>query len=269
MRCLAQQGFQPAVWWLVHLLAVSHARVTHFDAPAASGMLWAAAQLSQRSQLPSDKWCADFAGQFWSQLAGVSVEQLVEGVWGAVKVGYRPTDQQWASWDAAAAAVGWELTLQQARDAVEAMRAAQRRVPEPLLQQLQREFDQRKAARAAEVAAAEAARQQAAAALAAQQQRAAAAAAAIAAHRTAAAAGRPQQQQQQLSAASEFVADMAKQGTVAAVGNSKGRRRRALMAAARGSRGPVLVLQSLGAASSGASGGGDFGGAGQARAAMA
>jgi hypothetical protein len=268
MRCLAQQGYKPPVWWLVHLLAVTHSQVTSFDAAAASSMLWAAAKLSRHSRLPSDKWRADFAGQFWAQLSGVSAEQLADGLWGAVTVGYQPDNQQWRAWEEAAAALGWQLPLQQARDAVEAMRAAQHRVPEPLLQQLQREFEQQKAAREREVAAAEAARQRAAAALASQQQRAAAAAAAIVAHRAAGVAP-PQQQQQQLPAASNFVADVASQQRKGgAVGNSKGRRKKALRAAARGSKGPVIVLQSLGAAAGSSSVAG-MGGAGQATAAMA
>jgi hypothetical protein len=277
LRCLAQQGYKPAVWWLVQLLAITHSRVTTFDAASASNLLWAAASLSQHSQLPSEKWAADFAGQFWGQLGGLTAEQLADGLWGAVTVGYKPNEQQWGAWEAAAAAVGWQLPLQQARNAVQAMRAAKHTVPEPLLQQLQQEFDRHKAARAAEVAAAEAARQQAAAALSAQQQRAATAAAAIAAHRAAAASGgQQQQQQQQSSVASEFVAGVAQQGKGkgAAVGNSKGRRRKAMMAAARNSTGPVLVLQNLGlagaaaaaAGNSSASEGAEFG---QASAAVA
>jgi hypothetical protein len=225
-------------------------------------MLWAAAKLSRYSRLPSAKWRTDFARQFWAQLSGVSAEQLADGLWGAVTVGYRPNDQQWGQWEEAAAALGWQFPLQQARDAVAAMRAAQHRVPEPLLLQLQREFDQQKAARVKEVAAAEAARQRAAAALASQQQRAAAAAAAIAAHRAGVAAP------QQLHAASDFVADVAsQQRNGGAVGNSKGRRKKALRAAARGSKGPVIVLQSLGAAAGGSSGS-NVGNAGQPAAAM-
>lgn len=272
LRCLAQQGYKPAVWWLVHLLAVTHSRVTEFDAPAAASLLWAAARLSQSCQLPSDKWAADFAAQYWGNLSELSPALLADGMWGAVTIGFRPSEMQWGAWERAAAAAGWQLPLQQARDAVEAMRAAQRRVPDPLLQQLQRQFEQQKAAREAEVAAAEAARQQAAAALAAQQQRAATAAAVVAAHR-AAAAGGGLQQQRQLVAASDFVAEVAQQQQRqgAAFGNSKGRRKKALRAAARGDgNGPVLVLPSMGAAAgSGSSSAGEGSAPGQARAAMA
>lgn len=236
LRCLAQQGYKPEDWWLVQMLALTHARVTQFDSKAAAGLLWAAAKLSRASQLPSDKWSADFAAQLWAQLGCLSAEQLVEGLWGAVAVGYRPTEEQWGALESAVALKGWQLQLQPARDAVEAFRQAKRSVPEPLLQQLQTEFERVKAVREAEVAAAEAARQQAAAALVAQQARAAAAAAAIAAHRA-------ELQVPELAAATK--------GSAGA-GNSKARRKRVLRAAAAaakvGNAGGMLVLPSLGAA---------------------
>lgn len=193
LKCLAQQrNFKPTEWWLVKVLAVTHSRVTEFSAPAAASTLWAAAKLTQTSAFPSEKWVADFSGQFWDHVGDVQdVRQLGQGLWGSVVVGFRPSEDQWKGWEAAAARYQWKLPLAAARDAVQGYREVHRPVPSELLDQLQREWEVHKARQAAEVAAAEAARREAAAQLALQQQRMMAAQAAIAQHQAAQKQRRP------------------------------------------------------------------------------
>ncbi|KAF8064679.1 pitC [Scenedesmus sp. PABB004] len=233
LRCLAAARFAPASWWLVQMLAVAHARVPEFGGAPAAAMLWAAARLSQRSALPSAKWAADFADRLWAGLGGLGGAALGEGLWGAVAVGYAPSEEQWAAWEAAAARAGWALPLGPARDAVQAFRRAGRPVPAPLLDALSAQVEEARAERAAAVAAADDARREAAAALAAQQARAATtAAAAIAAHRAGAAA------------------------PGGGAGHAKGARQRKAArrraAAAAGAAAGVLVLPTLGAGGGGA-----------------
>lgn len=133
----------------------------------------------------------------------LTAEQLAQGLWGAVQVGMRPDEQQWAAWEAAAAGMHWALPLDAAAQAVKAYKAAGRIMPRQLSKQLRAEKDAAEAARHAEVEAAAAARMAAARQLRAQQERMRTAAAAVAAHQSAVAgdragqAGKPDSQQPQ------------------------------------------------------------------------
>jgi hypothetical protein len=182
LRCIATQHYKPTSWWLVKMLALTHARADQFTTTDASALLYAAGKLSHNSQLPSSKWSQDLAQQFWKQLSAANALQLSEGLWGAVAVGVVPSEQQWQQWEEAVEKLGWQLSLQQARNAVMSYRQLGRPVPSGLLGQLQSEYESMKALKAAEVAAAEAARQAAAQQLVMQQQRAAEAVAMITQH---------------------------------------------------------------------------------------
>jgi hypothetical protein len=215
VACLAANAFVPSAWWLVQMLATVHARVTEFDGAAAAELLYAAAQLcgSSGSRLPSTKWVQDFSARFWDALAaaagqqhqgaaaaapaagagrrpaaaaagarGLSGQQLAQGLWGSLAVGFQPSDAQWADWEGAAGGLQWALPLEGAQQAVLAYKQAGRIMPRQLGQRLQAEQQAAQAARRAEVEAATAARTAAAAQLRAQQQRMRAAAATVAAH---------------------------------------------------------------------------------------
>jgi len=223
LRCLALEGFVPQHWWVVNVLAAAHSRHRQFDGPAAAELLWAVAKLCSHVQLPSKKWVQDFTQRFWNAVpkaaaaagegergAGASTagrvyqaspkpkrqltaQQLGLGLWGAVTVGFKPTEEQWVQWEAAAKALDWGLPLDAVQAAVLGYSTAGRVLPRELSQQLQSEKHKAEAAAHAEVAAAAAAKAAAVQQLAMQQERMRQAAAAVHAFQV----QRQQQQQQQ------------------------------------------------------------------------
>lgn len=120
----------------------------------------------------------------------LTAQQLGLGLWGAVTIGFRPKEDQWLQWEAAAKTLGWGLPLDAVQAAVLGYKVVGRTLPRELSQQLQKEKDKAQASAQKQIEAAAAAKAQAARQLAVQQQRMQQAAAAVAAFQA-------QQQQQQ------------------------------------------------------------------------
>jgi hypothetical protein len=131
----------------------------------------------------------------------MTAEQLGLGLWGALTVGFRPSEEQWGHWEAAAAALDWGLPLDAVQAAVLGYKAAGRTLPKALSRQLQKEREKAAAAAKSEVEAAAAARAEAAQQLMMQQERMRQAAAAVAAFQKQ--HHQQQQQQQQVEAGSD------------------------------------------------------------------
>lgn len=123
----------------------------------------------------------------------MTARQLGLGLWGALTVGFKPSEEQWVQWEAAAKTIDWALPLDAVQASVLGYKAAGRVLPRELSRQLQRETDTASAAAHAEVEAAAAAKAAAAKQLAVQQHRMRQAAAAVAAFQ--------RQRQQQVVAA--------------------------------------------------------------------
>lgn len=89
-------------------------------------------------QAPGHPWAgqAAAAGQPDRTL---TAQQLGLGLWGAVTMGFRPSAEQWAQWEAAAKTLGWGFPLDAVQAAVLGYKTAGRALPRELSQQLQAE----------------------------------------------------------------------------------------------------------------------------------
>jgi hypothetical protein len=123
----------------------------------------------------------------------LTAQQLGLGLWGAITIGFRPTEEQWEQWEAAAKTLRWGLPLDAVQAAVLGYKVAGRVLPRELSQQLQVEKQKAQSIAHQQIEAAEAAKAEAARQLVMQQNRMRQAAAAVAAFQQ-------QQQQQQVSA---------------------------------------------------------------------
>lgn len=87
-------------------------------------------------QAPGHPWGQAAAGQPDRTL---TAQQLGLGLWGAVTMGFRPSAEQWAQWEAAAKTLGWGFPLDAVQAAVLGYKTAGRELPRELSQQLQAE----------------------------------------------------------------------------------------------------------------------------------
>ena len=124
----------------------------------------------------------------------LTAQQLGLGLWGALTIGFKPTEEQWLQWEGAAKTLGWGLPLDAVQAAVLGYKLAGRTLPRELSARLQEEKARAQADAHDAVAAAEAAKAEAARQLGLQQQRMQQAAAAVAAFQQ---QRRPRQLQQQ------------------------------------------------------------------------
>jgi hypothetical protein len=161
-------------------------------AATATARRWNGSRANRYMRQPVNPW-----GQAVPQQPAkpLTAQQLGLGLWGAVTIGFRPTDEQWAQWEAAAKTLGWGLPLDAVQAAVLGYKVVGRTLPRELSQQLQVEKQKAQSIAHQQIEAAEAAKAEAARQLVVQQNRMRQAAAAVAAFQQ-----QHQQQQQQVSA---------------------------------------------------------------------